>query len=166
MTDRSRAEGPVERLAAVFRDIAATRMAGLPVLNPALDVEAVGFREWNGDRVGVLITPWFMGLICLPGPASGWPDRPSGTPQDLDLPSGIFELLTAYEDTLGPYLTASLFSPMSNFADMGQARSVAEAVLVEIFSPAESSAGVAPGLGRPVSRRGFIGSLLGPTAPR
>ena len=63
---------PPEKLEAVFRHIAATRMAGVSILNPALEVEAVGFRNWRDDWFGVLITPWFMSLICLPSPASTW----------------------------------------------------------------------------------------------
>jgi hypothetical protein len=29
--------------------------------------EAVGFRHWRDGWYGVLITPWFMNLIGLPG---------------------------------------------------------------------------------------------------
>jgi hypothetical protein len=39
----------VEKLEAVFNEIAETRMAGLPILNTALKVQAVGFREWEGN---------------------------------------------------------------------------------------------------------------------
>jgi hypothetical protein len=36
----------VAALEAAFRRIAATRMAGLPMNNAALRVQAVGFRDW------------------------------------------------------------------------------------------------------------------------
>ena len=41
-------------------------MAGVPMLNPALRVQAVGFRHWQSHWLGVLVTPWFMNLMLLP----------------------------------------------------------------------------------------------------
>ncbi len=166
-----------ERLAAVFARIAVTRMAGIPILNPALDVAAVGFRPWRDDSVGVLITPWFMSLICLPGSSPCWAERPSGSTEALELPSGVYELLTASEESLGPYLSGSLFSPMLEFQDQAQARSVAAAILEQVFTPPQSpdqphgatdrnsDPGGAPVPGRALSRRGFLGALLRPQDP-
>lgn len=163
-------DNPAGQLESVFKRIAATRMAGVAILNPALEVEAVGFRRWNNEWVGVLITPWFMSLICLPSPASTWYDLSSGSKRDRELPSGCYEFLTAHEEELGPYLTSSLFSPMFNFESMDQAREVASAVLAEMFTPAAAEAAPEPAapeglnakLDKPVSRRGFFGSLLRP----
>lgn len=161
-------ENPAARLEAAFRHIAETRMAGMAMVNPALAVEAVGFQSWNGDWLGVLVTPWFMSLVCLPGPDAVWEETSSGTKREMELPSGTYEFLTAHEDTLGPYLTSSLFSPMFEFADMGQAREVATAVLAEVFTPLAPEA-PAPGLTgtleRPVSRRGFLGAFVGLSRP-
>ena len=58
----------VERLEAVFRSVAATRMKGIPLLHCGLRVEAVGFApEPDGVMAsGVLVTPWFMNLLRLP----------------------------------------------------------------------------------------------------
>lgn len=162
----------VAQLEAVFCRIAATRMAGVSLLNPALGVEAVGFRPWGTDWVGVLITPWFMNLICLPGPDAAWEIHSSGTRLDRELPSGVYEFLAADEDELGPYLTSSLFSPMFEFPDMDRAREVARAVLDELFTPAPESPparpepeGLSAKLAQPVSRRGFFGALLGSEGP-
>lgn len=164
-----RRENPSVALEAVFRRIARSRMGGVAILNPALEVEAVGFRPWGDDWIGVLVTPWFMSLICLPGPASAWETRASGTRLDVALPSGAYEFLSAHEDELGPYLTSSLFSPMFEFPDMARARQVAAAVLAEVFTqaepdapPAPSPAGLAARLEQPVSRRGFLGAFLRP----
>ena len=41
-------------------------MKGMPIYNPTLAVEAVGFREHEGRQVGVMVTPWFMNLTVLP----------------------------------------------------------------------------------------------------
>lgn len=169
-------DNPAGQLESVFKRIAATRMAGVGILNPALEVEAVGFRRWGNEWVGVLITPWFMNLICLPSPASTWDGLSSGTKRNRELPSGSFEFLTAQEDELGPYLTSSLFSPMFDFPDMERAREVAAATLAEVFTPAASETlpeaapvqpspqpvGLVAKLEQPVSRRGFFGAFLRP----
>ncbi|MDD5390257.1 MAG: [NiFe]-hydrogenase assembly chaperone HybE [Gallionellaceae bacterium] len=165
-----RGKSPSSTLEAVFRQIAATRMAGVSLLNPALEVEAVGFQQWREDWVGVLITPWFMSLICLPGPDSLFEPLSSGSKQDVPLPSGDYEFLSAHEDALGHYLTSSLFSPMFEFPDMARAREVAEAVLAEVFKPAEvipptPPVGLTEKLEQPMSRRGFFGALLRPGNP-
>ena len=56
----------VDALTAAFERIAATRMAGLPMNNPALKVAAVGFQPWAEDYLlGVLITPWAINLVVL-----------------------------------------------------------------------------------------------------
>lgn len=155
-----------DRLEAAFRHIADTRMAGMAMTNASLGVEAVGFRPWNGDRIGVLITPWAMNLVCLPGGERPWGASPGGTPIEVELPSGTYEFFTANAEHLGPYLSSSLFSPMFEFADMEQARQVAEAVLEEIFIPQDCQAaapptGLSDKLDRHVSRRGFLGAILG-----
>lgn len=170
MTDAPKPDDPAPRLEAIFRTIAGSRMADVAIVNPALEVEAVGFRRWGDDWVGVLITPWFMSLICLPDAASAWPIQASGTRRKIELPSGSYEFLSAHEDALGPYLTSSLFSPMFAFPDMDRARAVAAAVVAEVFTVPEPDAapaarppvGLVARLEQPVSRRGFLGALLRP----
>jgi [NiFe] hydrogenase assembly HybE family chaperone len=152
-------------LEACFRQVAATRMAGVALCNPALEVEALGFRPWGDALVGVLITPWSMLLICLPGGDPDWAASPSGTTLTLDLPSGAYDVLTAHEPGLGPYLTGSLFSPMFGFADMDQARAVAAAVVQQVFAPAAPEPQTAPSAPaepqpRGLTRRGLFTSLL------
>lgn len=159
-----RGGNPAAMLEAVFQNIAATRMAGLPLLNPALAVEAVGFRRWNDDWIGVLITPWFMNLICLPGAETARIMPAGGGRQVLELPSGDYGFLAAQEADIGPYLSSSLFSPMFDFRDGAAAREVAVVVLDEVFAPAAPE-GMQARLEQPVSRRGFLGALLRPGAP-
>jgi [NiFe] hydrogenase assembly HybE family chaperone len=159
------------RLEQVFRQIAATRMAGLPILNAALEVEAFGFREYDGRRMGVLITPWFMNLVALPGPDDGWAAASSGALRILDLPAGPVPFLHAHEATLGPYLSHSLFSPMQDFPDQGYARAVAAEVLRALFEMpaqaggAKAAAGDGLSLEKGCNRRAFLSALL-PTASR
>ena len=55
-------------------------MAGLPLLNEALSVEVVGFLEWRGMHLGVLVTPWCVNLMALPHRDGTWqpPDEGPG----------------------------------------------------------------------------------------
>lgn len=122
-----------EALAARFRDIAATRMRGLPLVNPALQVETLGFaRQRAGEDaspglLGVLITPWCMNLIWLA-------DDPAAAPADGELLEHHFggqrlSFIGARDEVFGPYQSCSLFSPMFEFADQQSARDTAAQVL-------------------------------------
>lgn len=57
MAVRASVENPAPLVEAAFRRIDAERMADLPFRNPALRVEAVGFRMHDGQWLGVLVTP-------------------------------------------------------------------------------------------------------------
>lgn len=149
------AEDPTADIAAVFADIAATRMAGLPICNPALQVEALGFRRAeSGHWVGALVTPWAINLLCLPGHAD-WPAAAAGSHCDWRFPSGNYEFIVADEDRLGRYHLCSLFSPAGDFASHEQARLTALAALTALFNDplAAPAAPAAP----PASRRAFLG---------
>ena len=44
--------------------------AGSSFVNPAVEVEAVGFAPWDAHWLGVMVTPWFMNLMLLPRDAA------------------------------------------------------------------------------------------------
>jgi hypothetical protein len=125
MTDAGK---PVERpspavaLERTFEAVRRERMEGVPMLNPALEVEAVGFRPWREHWLGILITPWFMNVVLMPRVDAAW--QPVG----------------AREATLGDYQACSLFSPMFDFADQREARATALAALDALFDPASREA--------------------------
>ena len=150
------AEDPTADIAAVFADIAATRMAGLPICNPALTVEALGFRQAaSGHWVGALVTPWAINLLCLPGHAD-WPAVAAGSHCDWRFPSGVYEFIVADEDRLGRYHLCSLFSPAGDFASHEQARLTALAAITALFNdPVAATA--KPADAPPPSRRAFLG---------
>ncbi|MDD4881479.1 MAG: [NiFe]-hydrogenase assembly chaperone HybE [Gallionellaceae bacterium] len=146
-------DDPSNLLQAVFERIAVERMAGLPILNPALAVATVGFRPWREYWLGVLVTPWFMNMVARPVEPDATPDL---TVRGLELPSGLYEFTVTREDGIGVYLSCPLISPMSQFASQADALAVAEAVLEEVFqAPAEVAKG-----GPDLSRRGFFRALL------
>ncbi len=127
------------RLVAAFEQIARTRMAGVPVLNAALAVEAVGFApqaDAAGERgvLGVLIAPWFMNLIWLPAAAADATDGSQrvGETRLHVLADQRLEFIGAHEPTVGAYALCSLFSPMFEFVDQAAARATAQAVLAAL----------------------------------
>ncbi|WKJ89912.1 [NiFe]-hydrogenase assembly chaperone HybE [Methylomonas montana] len=141
-------------LEAVFNDILTTRMHDMPVLNPALVVRALGFNQYNADWVGVLITPWFMNVLLLPGVESNWISQSPGSKFEQPFPYGSFEFTVADEAQLGRYAQCSLFSPMFQFADQAVAVAAAESALQALLT------GPTP---RALSRRDLLrGNLVRP----
>lgn len=131
---------PSVQIERVFTEIHATRMQGMPFVNPALRVEAVGFRRWDGRWLGVLITPWFMNLMLVPDADASWHHVRYGDSVSYVLPAGVFEFISAREPMLGDYQSCSLFSPVFEFADPDGARATAVAALTALFD-AQSHAG-------------------------
>ncbi len=126
-----------EKLENVFRVIHEERMTGLPILNPALQVEAVGFREVDGQCVGVLITPWFMNLILLASEGDHFADAEPGDKRSVSFPSGACEMELCEEALLGRYLSRPLFSPMGNFTEQSQAVKTAESIMQRMMTAVE-----------------------------
>ena len=128
----------VRMLEAGFERIAATRMAGVPLCHPQLQVAAVGFaaQPGSGGAVGVLVTPWFMNLVWLPldaQPADGV--LAVGDTRTRALGPERFDFIGAFEEAIGPFEACSLFSPMDEFADQAAALATAEAVLSLLRPP-------------------------------
>jgi [NiFe] hydrogenase assembly HybE family chaperone len=123
----------VRALEAEFREIHAAKMRDVPFCNAALAVEAVGFRPWEGRFLGVLIAPWFMNLVLLPGPQADWSALTPGAKELVDFPSGTYEFLHNVRGAAGGYKACSLFSPMSEFDGQEAARAVAAAVMPALF---------------------------------
>lgn len=149
---------PSDVLVAVFRQIAETRMQGLPICNPALAVEAIGFRRRNdGHWAGVLITPWGINLLCLPGGEPGWPILSPTEKHWWAFPSGDYEFTVAEESSLGIYHLCSLFSPALEFPDQAQARLTALAIVHALFADAAVAPVPVTETPRASGRRAFLG---------
>ncbi|HEB93834.1 MAG TPA: [NiFe]-hydrogenase assembly, chaperone, HybE [Gammaproteobacteria bacterium] len=112
-----------------FRRIQQARMRHMPVINDDLRVEAVGFRSWQGHSLGVMVTPWFMGLMLIPREGDDWSGLRMAEKCIHEFPSGAYEFTVGEEDGIGRFQMCTLFSPMSQFADQQTAVATAEAVL-------------------------------------
>lgn len=128
------------RLCAIFERIRRQRMTGLPILHPGLSVAVIGARQWGSDWTGVLVTPWCMNLVLIPGSGSDTGRGPIGSKQVRALPAGDFEFIASEEIGIGPFAACSLFSPMQVFADQAAAIATAESVIRELFQPRPDSA--------------------------
>lgn len=125
-----------------FRKVARERMQGLPIVNPRLTVEAVDDRPLGDHAFCVLITPWFMNMIVLPG-TSEWSRLPRGESVTVALPAADYEFTVCRDDELdGCYLSAVLFRSMTDFPDQTTARDVAAEVARQLFvTPPDDDAG-------------------------
>ncbi len=154
------------RVCSAFERVQRERMAGLPFVNEALRVEVVGLRRWRGLWLGVLVTPWFMNLLLLPGDGAAegdevpaqWPSVRTGEYAPFAFPAAVLSFLAGREGEAGEYLSCSLFSPVFEFADQATARATAEACLVALFDPASGQPAAPPLSAAPASasKRDFL----------
>lgn len=160
----------VQTLVSHFGRVQRERMAGIPLLNAALQVEAVGF-EWaaapDEDHVpvaeGVLITPWFMSLLRLPAlalPAGHHVSRSAVRP----FGSEHFDFIGAHDGAVGFHETCALFSPMFGFSNQAHARETAQAAL-DLTRPRSGSGDLLSAKATHPARRAFLlGRRLGATS--
>ncbi len=160
----------MNNLVAVYRDIVRPRMTGLPMYNAVLKAEAVGFRPHDGRLCGVLVTPWFMNLVLLPGKHDEWSGLASGTTFKVAFPSGEYPCMLSTPDDIAPHLSLPLFTTVKGFADQEAACRVARELLLNLYLRTTKPAWAAPidvernssGLRRRLSRRMLLRSWLVP----
>ncbi len=118
-----------DSLVQAFESIQQEEMQDIPLLNPLLRVEALGFREYQGRIIGIIITPWFMNLIMLPGENDNWDDLQLGDKQKHEFPANTYTFLVNEIDGVGRCLSNSLYSPMNEFYDQDHAVAAAKSFL-------------------------------------
>ncbi|MEL6977834.1 MAG: [NiFe]-hydrogenase assembly chaperone HybE [Pseudomonadota bacterium] len=124
------------RFKTVFTEIFNAKMRDTPLVNRSLSVETVGFREWEGGALGVLLAPWFMNIVLQPAAAE---QAKVGDKRVFSFPSGEYEFVFNERPELGPYWACSLFSPMTEFQSQLQASETAQAVMGALFDPKHRS---------------------------
>lgn len=127
------AEAIGDALAALYREIEATAMRDAPICNAALQVSAVGFRDFEGYAVGVILTPWFLNLVAAPI-ADVDPGLPLGAFR-LRFPAGSIEFTVAELAGFGRLASCSLFSPLFDFPDQETVSATAQAAIDAVFDP-------------------------------
>jgi [NiFe] hydrogenase assembly HybE family chaperone len=147
---------PADLVEAAFFRIQQTQMADVPILNPALSVEAVDFQLWQGHWLGVVITPWCMNLLLLPGSSTEWVSIGNNKRRFAGFPMGNFAFLGGDEPDLGEYQSCSLFSPMNKFSTQSDAVMTARASLLGLLTPPATPEAPLPVEKPALSRRGFL----------
>ncbi|OUD13922.1 [NiFe]-hydrogenase assembly chaperone HybE [Thioflexithrix psekupsensis] len=136
-----RQQEPCERVSELvrcFQHIYQTRMQDMPMVNPALSVDVIGFRTWQQRCVGILITPWFMNLIVLFEQPTEKVSLPHADEKyHYQFPSGHYEFLVCHEESLGLYHSCSLFSPMFDFNSQELAQQTAQHILTLLWQAPE-----------------------------
>lgn len=124
------------RLERCFADIQQQRMSGIPILNDALRVRAIGMRDWQDYWLCALLTPWFMNVMML---ARGAGEAPAtvGAKRMFAFPAGQFEFICGHEPVIGAYWMCSLFSPVLEFADQESAEATAALALEAMLDAAQ-----------------------------
>jgi len=163
-----KSELAAQHLEAVYGRIAEQSMRDLPLYNERLRVEAVGFCLWDTHIIGVLITPWCMNLILMPGADDDWSHMNRDAVSEWELPAGTIEFNPCLFDDVSLHLSATLFSTVQDFPDHATARAIGKEIIRNLLDPSELPAdAAAPSdgesdrrgdalLGRPVSRRGLL----------
>lgn len=121
-----------QTLETCFTLIQQQRMAGIPILNPVLRVQAVDFHLYQQTWLGVLISPWFMNILFMRDDGLA-----VGTKIMHTFPAGQFDFTVAHEDALGFYQSCSLYSPMFDFDQQDTAVQTAQAALQALLQVPE-----------------------------
>ncbi len=123
----------------VFQRILETSMSDVPICNDKLKVEAIAFGPFETEWLGVLVTPWCMNFMLLPGDETeGWDEERTGLKFNHIFPAGQFEFISGKDEELGPYRMCSLFSPMFQFGDHNSAMQTAALSLKTLMDAEEA----------------------------
>ena len=131
---RIHTDNPADAVEQAFFRIEREQMADEPILTPALAVEAVDFQRWQGHWLGVVITPWCMSILLLPGSSENWVSAGQNKRRFVKFPAGDFAFLGGLEAELGEYQSCALFSPMDKFTNQRDATQTARASLIGLLS--------------------------------
>lgn len=139
-----------------YREIAERSMRDLPVYNPALRVEVVGFHDDGARVIGIVVTPWFMNVVVAASPLGpALVPLPMGATVTHELPSGTYDFVVGEFGDFGRLDSLSLFSPMFVFDDPEVALATAEAAMAELIRAPEPET-AAPPAPKALDRRALL----------
>lgn len=146
----------VAALVAAYRRIAGMEMADVPICNPALNVEAVGFRPFGPGWLGAVVTPWFLNAVLIPADPALWDALPDGERTVVALPAGDHAFTAARLEGLGTLKVIPLVSAMNVFTSHAEAVGAAR-FAVDRLMAAPAAAEPPPPASATVSRRALFG---------
>jgi len=125
---------PADAVEEAFFRIQRDQMSDVPILNPALSVEAIDFQRWQGHWLGIVVTPWCMSMLLLPGSSENWVSTGENKRRFVRFPAGDFAFLGSEEMELGEYQSCPLFSPMGKFSTQSEATMTARASMIALLT--------------------------------
>jgi len=125
----SNPQAAADLLEQAFNRILDEQMTGIPLLNNRLKVQTLGFQEHQGRIIGVLITPWLMNLVMLPGEDDDWNGLELGKKQPHKFPSNTYKFIVNEIEGIGKCQAHSLYSPMNEFVNQDHALAAAQGFL-------------------------------------
>lgn len=140
MTEENLAQERAQQVADAFERIRREQMAGLPLLNEAIMVTALGFRLHEGRMLGMVVTPWMMSLILFPRAGDDWDRLALGDKQSHAFPGGSLRFMVNAIDGLGVVQMHSVHSPMRAFPFQDAALAEAAGFLQRLLAPADPDA--------------------------
>ncbi len=136
MSFRIHTGNPADAVEQAFFRIQQDNMADVPILNQALSVEAIDFQRWQGHWLGIVVTPWCMSVLLVPGSTGNWVSTGENKRRFVKFPAGDFAFLGSVEVELGEYQSCSLFSPMGKFSSQSEASMTARASMIGLLTEA------------------------------
>ena len=131
---------PADAVEAAFFRIQRDQMSDVPILNPALNVEAIDFQRWQGHWLGIVVTPWCMSMLLVPGGSDNWVSVGENKRRFVRFPAGDFAFLGSEEVELGEYQSCPLFSPMGKFSTQSEATMTARASMIALLTDPQAEA--------------------------
>jgi [NiFe] hydrogenase assembly HybE family chaperone len=131
---------PADAVEEAFFRIQRDQMSDVPILNPALSVEAIDFQRWQGDWLGIVVTPWCMSMLLVPGSSENWVSTGENKRRFVKFPAGDFAFLGSEEVELGEYQSCPLFSPMGKFSSQSEATMTARASMIALLTVQQAPA--------------------------
>lgn len=130
---------PTPLLDRFYNKVWREQMHDMPFVNPALQVEVIGFQKIEGDWVGAIVTPWFINLFLLPGGGTLWQDLPSGEQRSVVFPAGSLDFIADNnpnpEAPIAAYQYCPLINPVQHLPDHATARQAAIDALAALMQP-------------------------------
>jgi len=122
-----------EQLEQTFNKIHLENMQGIPILNSAIRIQALGFQLFQGRVIGIIIAPWLMNVVILPTEDEDWSHMNLGDKRPQKFLSRTYKFMLNKFDGIGLCQTHSLYSPMQNFASHEQALHAAQSFLDDLM---------------------------------